>query len=63
MRDISKSEAEWARPSIPARQAINFCIRKLLADDEKSRTDEVVEGLTYEELLGALMLAKDLAED
>ncbi len=37
---------------------IEFCIKKLLADRQHKLTDEVVQGLTFEELFGALAAGK-----
>ena len=59
MKDYSKVDLERTRPSVPLQQAIRFCLHRLYADKTKRVTDEVAGGLTYEELIGALLLAQD----
>ncbi len=50
-----------ARPNVSAKVAIEFCLRQLGRDRTKRMSDEVVDRLTYEELVGALLLGLDAA--
>lgn len=44
--------------------AINFCLDRLYRDSKKRTTDLVCDGCDYEELIGALLLARDaIAQD
>ena len=62
MKDCSKAELEAARPKISRQQAINHCLCRLYADKKHSIRDELCTNLTYEELIGALLLARDQFE-
>jgi hypothetical protein len=62
MKDASKRLLTLYRPTITAEEAINFCLDRLFEDKEKKVGYEVVKGLTFEELIGALLLAKDAQE-
>jgi hypothetical protein len=42
--------------------AVNFCLAQLYADRMHRCGDEVVRNLTFEELIGALLLARDVAD-
>jgi len=59
MKDYNRSELEDGRPEKNAGDCIEFCLKQLYADRKHFITDEVVSGLTFEELIGALLLAKD----
>ncbi len=61
MKDTSRDEMERGRPEVGAQQAISHCIDRLIEDQQHNLTDEVVERLTFEELAGALLLGRDLA--
>lgn len=60
MRDHKKDCG--SRPNLPVAETVDFCIKQLFKDDLYSLGDVVVNGLTYEELLGALLQARDLIE-
>jgi len=62
MKDYTREQIFDGRPKIEPKKAIKFCIEQLIKDDEKEITDSLVYCLTYEELLGALLLAKDEME-
>lgn len=50
--------------AVDTRTAVEFCIQQLYADEVKSIEDEVAHNLTYGELIGALLGARDrLRED
>jgi len=63
MKDITREALEAHRPLISTMEAITFCLEQLYRDKSKCLEDEVVDALIYEELIGALLLARDLAED
>ena len=63
MNDISYEALEDSRPNISSLEAISFCLLQLYNDNEHGIDDYVVGMLTYEELIGALLLARDEAED
>ena len=57
----TQQELESGRPSIDASEAVDFCLTQLYSDREHTLDDEVCHNLTYEELIGALLLALDIA--
>ena len=58
---MKTSEKYWrsCRPSIEAKEAVAFCLRQLFADRKKGGGELVAGVCTYEELIGALLLAED----
>ncbi|MDM4014886.1 hypothetical protein [Roseiconus lacunae] len=62
MKDHTTASLESARPQIDTRQAVDFCLQQLYRCRRHKITDEAATRLTYEELLGALLLARDDAE-
>jgi hypothetical protein len=42
-------------------EAVDFCLRQLYCDRRHCIDEEVVAGLTFEELIGALLLSRDTA--
>jgi len=60
MKDKSKNELESVRPKqVTAIQAVEFALAQLYADNIRFIGDGVVCSLTFEELIGALLLARD----
>ena len=57
MKDCTQRELESSRPNVTVIQAIQHCLDQLYADKRKGIDQEVVDGLTFEELIGALLLA------
>ena len=57
MIDYSKELA--SRPDKDAIDCVNYCLQQLCADKTHEVTDEIVNKLTFEEVIGALLLAKD----
>ena len=57
----TQKELESGRPSIDAAEAVSFCLTQLYRDREHTLDEEVCHNLTYEELIGALLLARDIA--
>jgi len=56
-------EIEAGRPAIDAMQGVNFALQRLCEDDEHLVTQEIVRGLTFEELLGVLLVARDTIKE
>ena len=63
MKDLTQwtNDCE-VRDLVKGEECIGFCIKKLLADRQHKLTDEVVHGLTFEELLGGLAAGKAALE-
>lgn len=61
MKDYTREELEEGRPGYSAYQTIGRCLDCLFTDKTHTINDEVVKGLTFEELIGALLQARDLA--
>jgi hypothetical protein len=59
MKDAWKETLESSRPDKDAMECIDFCLQQLYADNEHGIEDSIVFHLTFEELIGALLLAKD----
>lgn len=59
MRDYDEKMLRGYKPSVSPSEAIEFCLEALCRDTVRKTTDEVCEHLTYEELLGALVLADE----
>ncbi len=59
MKGYTKAELEAERPSISSVEGLDFCLRQLYKDRKHRVTDEIVNYLTFEELIGALLLAQD----
>jgi len=56
-------ESDDARPEVGTIEAIEYCLDTLTKNDKVSFTDEIVEGLTFEEVIGALLCGYDLAKE
>ncbi len=63
MRDVDRDYLESLRPRAAALPAINHCLSCLMRDEQHSLPEKVVEGLSYEELIGTLLVARELAQD
>ena len=59
LKGYSREALEENRPSISAAHGIAFCLERLYEDNAHSIDEEVVRGLTYEELIGSLLLSRD----
>ncbi len=62
MRDYTQEELEETRPHPDTLDCINHCLRSFYRDTEHSVTDVISPYLTYEEVIGALLLARDSLE-
>ena len=60
---VGYTEDDGSRPEISALEAVEFCIKKFLKDGSREPEENVVSGCRYEEVIGALLLAKDSLED
>jgi hypothetical protein len=63
MIDYSREEILNSSPNVDVKEAIEFCLEQLIKDQTKRVTDEIVPRLTIEEVLGALVLAKNRLEE
>ena len=55
MKYLTKEDFEYSEPEEPLSVIIEFCLKKLYADETREACEEVVRGLTFEELIGALV--------
>lgn len=62
MMDCSQEALEESRPNIHPLEAIDHCLYQLYKDTKHEVADSVVDSLTFEELIGALLLARDGVE-
>jgi hypothetical protein len=63
MKDLRRKDLEESRPSGSAEDLLEFCLEALYRDKEHVVGDVVVYGLTYEELIGALLMVRDEIEN
>lgn len=63
MKDISQELLESSHPNIEPLYGIEFCLSQLYADKTHTIHDEIVKSLTFEELLGVLLIAKNTIQD
>lgn len=64
MKDYTQEILEESRPEgITALGAIEFCLQQFYRDASHEREDEIVARLTFEEVIGALLLARDALRD
>lgn len=62
MKNATQEQLCTGRPDEDPWQAVQFCLDRLVEDKTKNTHDCVVLGLSYEELIGALLLARDAIE-
>ena len=62
MKDFTKEQWEEGRPKISAVEGIEFSLACLYRDFEREAADIVAGGMTYEELIGVLLVARDELE-
>ena len=62
MKDVPRHMLIMNRPTIDLHEGIRFCLESIFDDKEHYISDEIVKGLTFEELIGVLLLARDRAE-
>jgi hypothetical protein len=63
MKDYTQAELETGYGRLDAKQTIDFCLSCLYADTTHKISDVIVDSryaaLTFEELIGALLIARD----
>lgn len=59
MKDITKEQLESYKPREDALWLVNFCLDALYDDTEHGFYDKVNRWLTFEELIGALLVVRD----
>jgi hypothetical protein len=62
MKDFTEEQYSESRPDVDICDGINFCLKQLFKDKEHGRDDEIVDSLTFEELIGVLLKAKDIVD-
>lgn len=65
MKDYTKEELALGggqRPDKEGIELLHFCLEMLYEDNTKSISNTIVNNLTYEELIGALLVAKEELE-
>lgn len=60
MKNISRKTLKQYRPKELPISCIDYCLECLYKDNEHFTTDSVTKNLTYEEVIGALLLARDI---
>ncbi|MBN1166296.1 MAG: hypothetical protein JXA44_04105 [Methanospirillaceae archaeon] len=64
MKDFSREELEEGRPEYGVLQCIEFCLDQLYADREHTINQAFANSrLTFEELIGTLLVARDTITD
>jgi len=59
MKDHSRQELESSRPERSAQECVDYCLEQLYRDRSKTIADTCAGEMTFEELIGALLAAKD----
>lgn len=59
MNDHSQQELESGRPEHSAQHLVDYCLKQLYQDRKKKITDTCAGEMTYEELIAALLAARD----
>lgn len=62
MKNHDRKTLESSRPDVGMHDAVVFCLERLFEDETRTISSEVCNGLIYEELIGALLLARDKGE-
>jgi hypothetical protein len=63
MKDCKKKELEIDRPKAGTLYLLDFCLDQLYADKEHCLTECIVSGLSFEELIGTLLKARDFVKE
>ena len=59
MKDRTETELRGGRPRRSLAAGVQFCLRRLFEDKIHATDEEVVRGLTFEEMIGVLLRADD----
>jgi hypothetical protein len=62
MKGADQMLLEAGRPELPAHEVISYCLSRLYEDQDHRLTDFLAPDLTYEEVIGALLLGRDAVE-
>jgi len=62
MKENSQQRFEACKPKIPLDQALDFCLSRLYNDLKHSLNEDIWNDCTYAEVIGTLLLAKDMVE-
>jgi hypothetical protein len=62
VKDAKQEKLEACRPdkSVPPLEGVDHCLTKLYADKQHKCLDEICSDLTYEEVIGTLLQARDI---
>jgi len=60
MKDATQKSLETCRPNCPPLQSVEHCLGNLFADKQHRCLDEICTNLTYEEVIGTLLQARDI---
>jgi hypothetical protein len=63
MKDFNEKELSARRPGVDPGDALDHVLEALYRDRTKLVTENVVAGLTFEERIGALLVARDRVHD
>lgn len=61
MKNRTVKELKSSRPDLHLVHTVEHCLNRLYRDRKHGIEDEVAKGLTYEELIGCLLQARDMA--
>ncbi|MBS1715743.1 MAG: hypothetical protein JST30_15560 [Armatimonadetes bacterium] len=61
MKGFTQEQLEAARPNRALTDCVAYCLDALFADQTRDPSESVVDGLTFEALIGTLLLARDYA--
>lgn len=60
MKDFTEKELRDGRPSLLLADTVSHCLKRLFQDRRHSFMGKVVDGLTFEELIGCLLQVEDM---
>jgi len=60
MRNKTVKELKGSRPDTHLVHTVNHCLTRLYRDRKHNVEEEVVRGLTFEELIGCLLQSRDM---
>ena len=60
MKDATQQALEACRPTATPLEGVQYCLKKLYEDSQHKCLDKICPDLTYEEVIGVLLQARDL---
>jgi hypothetical protein len=64
MKDVTEEQWRAERPQgVEADAAIEYCLKMLFENTRKRSQDVIIPGLTFETLIGTLLLAQDVVTE